>query len=139
MAGLATITPASGFVKPMPALLIGFTAGVLCYLMVAIVKNKFGYDDSLDAFGVHCIGGIVGAMLTGAFAAPALGGFGSVTDIGAQLVIQAKGVMFTIVYTGTFSYLILQLLKHTIGLRVEDEEETIGLDLSLHDERGYNL
>ena len=113
--------------------------GVICFFAATSLKRAIGYDDSLDAFGVHAVGGIVGALLTGVFAAPALGGFGTVTDIGAQLFIQFKGVAFTIVYTGIVSFVILKVLDLVIGLRVTEEEETVGLDLALHNERGYNL
>ena len=88
---------------------------------------------------MHGVGGIVGALLTGVFAAPALGGFGAVTDIGSQLFIQFKGVAFTVVYTGVITYVILKVLDMLMGLRVTEEEEAVGLDLSLHNERGYNM
>ncbi|KUM42916.1 ammonium transporter [Pseudomonas sp. EpS/L25] len=139
VAGLVAITPAAGTAGPMGALIIGLAAGVLCFFSATTLKRKLGYDDSLDAFGVHGIGGIVGALLTGVFAAPALGGFGTVTDIGAQLFIQFKGVAFTIVYTGIVTFVILKVLDVVMGLRVNEEEETVGLDLTLHNERGYNL
>ncbi|WP_295468537.1 ammonium transporter [uncultured Pseudomonas sp.] len=139
VAGLVAITPAAGTAGPMGALIIGLAAGVLCFFCATSLKRKLGYDDSLDAFGVHGIGGIVGALLTGVFAAPALGGFGTVTDIGAQLFIQFKGVAFTIVYTGIVTFVILKVLDVVMGLRVNEEEETVGLDLTLHNERGYNL
>jgi Amt family ammonium transporter len=103
------------------------------------LKRALGYDDSLDVFGVHGVGGIVGALLTGVFAAPALGGFGTVENIPAQIWIQTKGVLFTVIYTGVLSYVLLKLVDRILGLRVSDEEETIGLDIALHNERGYNL
>ncbi|QPN45711.1 ammonium transporter [Priestia aryabhattai] len=139
VAGLVAITPAAGTVGPMGALVIGLVSGVLCYFCATTLKRKLGYDDSLDAFGVHGIGGIIGAILTGVFAAPALGGFGAVTDIGAQVWIQAKGVIFTVVYTAIVTYVILKLLDVVMGLRVNEEEESVGLDLAQHNERGYNL
>ncbi len=139
VAGLVAITPAAGTAGPMGALVIGLVSGVVCFFTATSLKRKLGYDDSLDAFGVHGIGGIVGALLTGVFAAPALGGFGTVTDIGAQLFIQFKGVAFTIVYTGIVTFMILKVLDVVMGLRVNEEEETVGLDLTLHNERGYNL
>ncbi|WP_282281561.1 ammonium transporter [Pseudomonas sp. PS02302] len=139
VAGLVAITPAAGTAGPMGALIIGLAAGVICFFTATSLKRKLGYDDSLDAFGVHGIGGIVGALLTGVFAAPSLGGFGTVTDIGAQLFIQFKGVAFTIVYTGIVTFVILKVLDVVMGLRVNEEEETVGLDLTLHNERGYNL
>ncbi|AUF98509.1 ammonium transporter [Pseudomonas shirazensis] len=139
VAGLVAITPAAGTVGPMGALVIGLASGVICYFCATSLKRKLGYDDSLDAFGVHGIGGIVGALLTGIFAAPALGGFGAVDDIGAQFWIQAKGVIFTVVYTAIVTYIILKVLDMVMGLRVTEEEESVGLDLAQHNERGYNL
>ncbi|MES2819123.1 MAG: ammonium transporter [Pseudomonadota bacterium] len=139
VAGLVAVTPAAGTVGPMGALVIGLAAGVICFFCATSLKRKLGYDDSLDAFGVHGIGGIVGALLTGAFAAPALGGFGTVTDIPAQLFIQFKGVAFTVVYTAIVTYVILKVIDLVMGLRVSEEEETVGLDLAQHNERGYNL
>ncbi|MCE5987983.1 ammonium transporter [Pseudomonas sp. 5FOS] len=139
VAGLVAITPAAGTVGPMGALVIGLVSGVICYFCATSLKRKLGYDDSLDAFGVHGVGGIIGAILTGVFAAPALGGFGAVTDIGAQVWIQAKGVIFTVVYTAIVTYVILKVLDLVMGLRVSEEEESVGLDLAQHNERGYNL
>ncbi|WP_060507632.1 ammonium transporter [Pseudomonas sp. NBRC 111124] len=139
VAGLVAITPAAGTVGPMGALVIGLASGVICYFCATTLKRKLGYDDSLDAFGVHGVGGIIGAILTGVFAAPALGGFGAVTDIGAQVWIQAKGVIFTVVYTAIVTYVILKVLDVVMGLRVNEEEESVGLDLAQHNERGYNL
>ncbi|CAG8864640.1 Ammonia channel [Pseudomonas fluorescens] len=139
VAGLVAITPAAGTVGPMGALVIGLASGVICYFCATSLKRKLGYDDSLDAFGVHGIGGIVGAILTGVFAAPALGGFGEVVDIGAQVWIQTKGVIFTVVYTAIVTYVILKVLDKVMGLRVNDETESVGLDLAQHNERGYNL
>jgi len=139
VAGLVAITPAAGTVGPMGALVIGLASGVICYFCATSLKRKLGYDDSLDAFGVHGIGGIVGAILTGVFAAPALGGFGAVTDIGMQVWVQAKGVIFTVAYTSIVTYIILKVLDLVMGLRVNEEEESVGLDLAQHNERGYNL
>ncbi|MCO7515343.1 ammonium transporter [Pseudomonas guariconensis] len=139
VAGLVAITPAAGTVGPMGALVIGLCSGVICYFCATSLKRKLGYDDSLDAFGVHGIGGIVGAILTGVFAAPALGGFGEVVDIGAQVWVQAKGVIFTVVYTAIVTFVILKVLDVVMGLRVNEEEESVGLDLAQHNERGYNL
>ncbi|SFB42357.1 ammonium transporter [Azotobacter beijerinckii] len=139
VAGLVAITPAAGTAGPMGALVIGLASGAICFYCATAVKRRFGYDDSLDAFGVHGVGGIVGAVLTGLFAAPALGGFGEVDSVAAQLWIQIKGVFFTVVYTGVVTFAILKVIDRVMGLRVSDEEETIGLDLSLHNERGYNL
>ncbi|CAH0646277.1 MULTISPECIES: ammonium transporter [Pseudomonas] len=139
VAGLVAITPAAGTVGPMGALVIGLASGVICYFCATTLKRKLGYDDSLDAFGVHGVGGIIGAILTGVFAAPALGGFGTVTDIGMQVWVQAKGVIFTVVYTAIVTYVILKVLDLVMGLRVNEEEESVGLDLAQHNERGYNL
>jgi Amt family ammonium transporter len=139
VAGLVAITPASGTAGPIGALAIGLIAGVFCFFTATTIKRKLGYDDSLDVFGVHAVGGIIGAILTGAFAAPALGGFGTVTDIGTQLWIQFKGVAVTLVYTTIVTWLILKLVDLAIGLRVDAEDEAQGLDLALHNERGYNL
>ena len=139
VAGLVAITPASGTAGPMGALAIGLASGVICFFCATSLKRKLGYDDSLDVFGVHAVGGIVGAILTGAFAAPALGGFGTVEDIPAQLWIQFEGVAFTVLYTALVTFVILKVIDLVMGLRVSEEEETIGLDLALHNERGYNL
>jgi Amt family ammonium transporter len=140
VAGLVAITPASGTVGPIGALAIGIAAGVLCFLASTKLKRKLGYDDSLDVFGVHAVGGIVGAILTGAFAFPALGGVWDPGDatIGGQLMVQVKSVLFTVVYTGVITWVLLKLVNAVMGLRVSEDEETVGLDLSLHDERAYN-
>ena len=139
--GLVAITPASGFVGPIGALVIGAASGVLCFLASTTLKSKMGYDDSLDVFGVHGIGGIVGALLTGVFVSSSFGGAGlseGMTMVG-QVGIQVLGVTGTIVYCGIASFGILKVVDAVVGLRVDEEEETLGLDLSLHDERGYNL
>ncbi len=141
VAGLVAITPASGFVGPMGALVIGAASGYACYIAVVKVKRSFGYDDSLDAFGVHAIGGIVGAMLTGVFVDAGLGGAGLAEGVSivGQVGKQAVGVIATIIYCGVASFIILKILDRVMGLRVADELEEQGLDLSLHDEAGYNL
>ena len=139
VAGLVAITPASGFVGPMGALVIGAAAGVLCFLAATKMKRAFGYDDSLDVFGVHGVGGIIGAILTGVFAAASLGGVKTEFDMAAQLWIQTKGVLVTVVFSGIATFVILKVIDLVIGLRATPEEETEGLDLALHDERGYNL
>ncbi|RMD70090.1 MAG: ammonium transporter, partial [Gammaproteobacteria bacterium] len=142
VAGLVAITPASGFVGPMGALVIGIVAGIICYFFAVHVKRALGYDDSLDVFGVHAIGGIVGALLTGVFAAPFLGGAGfaeGVTSIAEQLGIQTLAVVATIVYDVIATFIILKVIEAVIGLRVTEEEETEGLDISQHEERGYIL
>ncbi len=141
VAGLVAITPASGYVGPEGALVIGIAAGLGCYFMVVKVKPALGYDDSLDAFGVHGIGGIIGALLTGIFADASFGGVGLAegVDIGGQLAKQCIGVLATLAYCGVASFIILKVIDVVIGLRVADEEEEAGLDLSMHDEQGYNL
>ena len=139
LAGLVGITPGCAFVSPLGALLIGFVTGLTCFFFVVVIKRKLGYDESLDAFGLHGIGGIVGALLTGIFADVALGGSGTTGGIGVQLVAQLKGVLFTILYTFVVSFIILKLIDLTIGVRVDAETESIGLDESEHGERGYNL
>jgi len=147
IAGLVAITPACGFVGIQGALVIGLAAGAICFFAVAYLKNKLGYDDALDAFGVHAVGGIVGAILTGIFVDPALGGAGYVTDgwVGptfgydsAQIMIQVKAVLIAIVWSGVVSAVILTALKYTIGLRVSPEAESTGLDLSEHGEKAYH-
>ena len=140
VAGLVAITPASGAVGPMGAMAIGFASGFGCFLASTILKRALGYDDSLDVFGIHAVGGIIGAMLTGVFCAESLGGAGfggDITSIGGQLMVQFTGVGATVVYTGVVSFIILKVLDGIMGLRVTDEEEAEGLDLALHDERGY--
>jgi len=139
VAGLVAITPASGYVGPMGAIAIGAAAGVVCYWASSSLKRKLGYDDALDVFGVHAIGGIVGALLTGIFAAATLGGSKVDLDIGAQLLIQLEGVVVTIVWCGVVTFIILKVLDVIIGLRVSEEQESEGLDLSQHDEKGYNF
>mgnify|MGYP001401720499 FL=1 len=141
VAGLVAITPASGTAGPMGALLIGFASGLICFLTSTKLKRALGYDDSLDVFGVHAVGGILGAILTGLCADASLGGAGLAEGmtIGGQLWVQTKGVLFTIVYSGVLSFVILKIIDVVIGLRVTEEQETEGLDIALHDERGYNL
>lgn len=141
VAGLVAITPASGFVGPMGALVIGIVSGYGCYLAVVKAKRAFGYDDSLDAFGVHGVGGIIGALLTGVFVDADLGGSGLAegATMLSQVGLQAVGVIATILYCGIVSFIILKVLDSVIGLRVSQEEEQVGLDLVLHDEQGYNL
>jgi len=141
VAGLVAITPASGTAGPMGAIIIGLAAGIGCFLGATKLKRAMGYDDSLDAFGVHAIGGIIGAMLTGVFADASLGGagLGEGVTIGAQLVTQSIGVGATLVYTAVVSLILLKIVDVVIGLRVTEEQETEGLDTALHDERGYIL
>ncbi len=141
VAGLVAITPASGYVGPMGALAIGAASGYGCYFAVVKIKRRFGYDDSLDAFGVHGVGGIIGALLTGVFVDARFGGvgLGEGVSIVAQLGKQAVGVGATILWCGFVSFVILKVLDKVIGLRVSEEDEEEGLDLVLHDEQGYNL
>ncbi len=150
VAGLVAITPASGFVGPMSALLIGLIAGVVCYWMVARVKGRFGYDDSLDAFGVHGAGGTVGALLTGVFAARAVNPIfkdaqGNALAVGLidgnahQLLNQFVGVVVAWVLAIVGTLVILKIVDVVVGLRVREEHEIQGLDLSQHGEEGYNL
>jgi Amt family ammonium transporter len=150
VAGLVAITPASGFVGPMPALVIGFVAGGFCYLMVAKVKAALGYDDSLDAFGVHGAGGTIGALLTGVFAASTVNPIfknsaGNPTAVGLlegnarQLLNQVVGVVIAWVLAIVGTLVILKIVDVVIGLRVTPEHEVQGLDLSQHGEEGYNL
>ncbi len=147
VAGLVAITPACGFVGPMGALIIGLLAGVICLWACASLKHKLGYDDSLDVFGVHCIGGILGALLTGVFVSPALGGTGvydyvanaaSFDSIGAQVLRQAWAVGTTLVWSGVIAFIAYKLVDLTIGLRVAEEDERQGLDTTTHGERAYN-
>ncbi|MBW4048855.1 MAG: ammonium transporter [Proteobacteria bacterium] len=136
VAGLVAITPASGFVGPSGALAIGIAAGVVCFWTAVYMKEMIGYDDSLDAFGVHAIGGILGALLTGVFAVKAIGGTaGLLEGNAAQMLIQAKGVAVTIVYDAVVTFIILKLVDMTLGLRVTEEQEREGLDISLHGEQ----
>ncbi|MGA4816294.1 ammonium transporter [Pseudomonas aeruginosa] len=139
VAGLVAITPAAGTAGPMGALVIGLASGVICFFAATSLKRALKYDDSLDAFGVHAVGGIVGAVahrdLRGAVA-------GRLRQRGghrAQFFVQFKGVAFTVVYTAVVTFVILKVLDLVMGLRVTEEEEAVGLDLALHNERGYNL
>ncbi len=141
VAGLVAITPAAGFVQPMGALFIGLVAGVLCYCAV-MLKGKFGYDDSLDVVGVHCVGGTLGALATGLLATTAVnagGADGLFYGNPKQLAIQALAVIVTLAYSFGVSFLLLKILDKTMGLRVEKEDEVMGLDLSMHGEAGYTL
>jgi Amt family ammonium transporter len=150
VAGLVAITPASGFAAPMWAILLGFAASAICYVFVAIVKAKLKYDDTLDVFGVHCIGGIVGAIGTAIVADPALGGQGffdytqfpavaGTYDMDTQLLTQTKAVLLTLLWSGAVTAVLFYGLKLLIGLRPSEEAEREGLDLSDHGERAYNM
>jgi len=135
VAGLVAITPASGFVGPTGALVIGIAAGLVCFWAVVWLKPALGYDDSLDAFGVHAVGGIVGALLTGIFAKEAIGGVpGFLEGNTGQIVTQAYGILATIVWSGVVSFVILKVIDVIIGLRVTKEVEVEGLDINLHGE-----
>ena len=140
--GLVAITPAAGYVGPMGALAIGVASGVACFWGATTLKRRMGYDDSLDAFGVHGIGGIVGAILTGVFAAKELGGSGfgdGINTMLEQVVSQVIGVGATVLYCAVVTFVLLKIISVFMDLRVDEEQETMGLDLSLHDERGYSM
>ena len=139
VAGLVAITPASGSVGPMGAIGVGAASGIMCFWGATGLKHKLGVDDSLDAFSVHGIGGIVGALLTGVFVAEGLGGqgLGEGVTIGQQVWVQLKGVVITVVYCAVASYIILKIVDAVVGLRVSEEDEDRGLDISLHNEQGY--
>ncbi|MEW8260290.1 MAG: ammonia channel protein, partial [Candidatus Thiodiazotropha taylori] len=144
VAGLGTITPASGFVGPAGALVIGLLAGIICFSATNYLKQVLKIDDSLDVFPVHGIGGILGTLLAGIFSSTSLGvfsGYGfadGITSMGGQLWVQFIGVVVTIVFTAVVTLGILKLVDALIGLRVNKEEEIEGLDIVLHEERGYN-
>ena len=141
VAGLGTITPASGFVGPGGGLIIGLSAGFVCYYATGYIKRTLKIDDSLDVFPVHGVGGILGTLLTGVFASNALGVFGGQEDItiGAQVSTQTIGIVSSIVYTAVVTFLILKVTDILVGNRVDEEDEMQGLDLVSHDERGYDL
>lgn len=141
VAGLVAITPASGSCGPMGALAIGFASGVICFFAATSMKKALGYDDSLDAFGVHGVGGVVGAVLTGVFCAPYLGGQGFDGDhtMATQVVAQVMSIVVTVVYCGVLSFILLKGIDLTVGLRVSQDDERQGLDLALHGEEGYIL
>jgi Amt family ammonium transporter len=149
VAGLVAITPAAGFAHPGTAIILGAVASGVCFVFVTTVKNALKYDDSLDVFGIHCVGGIIGAIGTGIVADPALGGQGWIDytapvatagayDLGAQVMTQIWAVGTTIVWTGVVSTVLFLALKYTIGLRPSAEVETEGLDINEHGERAYN-
>jgi Amt family ammonium transporter len=141
VAGLVAITPACGNAGPIGAIILGVIAGVACFWAAVYLKKMFGYDDSLDAFGVHCIGGIVGALLIGILAAPGLGGqgFGGENkSIGEQFWVQCQAVGFTLIYDAVVTYILLKLIDMMVGLRVTDEQETEGLDVAEHGESAYS-
>ena len=144
VAGLGTITPASGFVGPGGALIIGFSAGIVCYYATQLIKQRFKIDDSLDVFPVHGVGGILGTILAGVFASNELGVFSGqgLTEgvaISGQLKIQIIGVLSTLIYTAIVTYVLLKLVDTMVGLRVSEDDEEYGLDITQHNERGYDL
>ncbi|WP_147078228.1 ammonium transporter [Methylobacterium haplocladii] len=151
IAGLVAVTPASGFAGPMGSIVLGFVAGGVCFVMCSTVKNAIGYDDSLDVFGVHCVGGILGALATGILVDPKLGGVGipdyttkpgelvvGAYDMMGQFIIQAEAVGLTLLWSGIGSAILYKLVDLTIGLRVKEDEEREGLDIADHGERAYN-
>ncbi len=140
IAGLGAITPASGSVGPLGAIVIGLAAGAICFWASTALKRKLGYDDSLDVFGVHGVGGIIGTLLCGIFVVKSLGGQGLAEGMtmGSQFTAQLIAVIITVVYCGVVSFILLKIVDAAVGLRVSQEEETGGLDIALHDERGYN-
>ena len=138
LAGLVGITPACAYVGVGGALAIGLLCGVFCYLSVTVLKRRIGYDDSLDVFGLHGIGGMIGAVLTGVFCVPSLGGLVDSVSMGAQVMAQIKGVLLTTVYCFAASWVILKIIDRVIGLRADDAVEELGLDLAEHNERAYN-
>jgi Amt family ammonium transporter len=148
VAGLVAVTPAAGYSGPMGATVLGLVVGVACLFFVTVVKNSLGYDDSLDVFGVHCIGGIIGALGTGILVNPALGGAGIMDyttgkiaeyEFGAQMISQIWGVCTTLVWSGVGSAVIYKVVDVIVGLRANVESEREGLDLTEHTERAYNM
>ena len=148
IAGLVAVTPAAGFAGPMGAIVLGLIVGIVCLFFCSTVKNMFGYDDALDVFGIHCIGGIVGAIGTGILVAPALGGTGIMDyatgkvgdyDLITQLIAQFKAVLMTLVWSGIGSIVLYKIVDYTVGLRPTVEQEREGLDLNDHGERAYNM
>jgi Amt family ammonium transporter len=148
VAGLVAVTPASGYAGPMGALVLGLMAGVICFVFCSTVKNAFGYDDALDVFGVHCIGGILGAIVTGILVNPALGGTGIMNYetgkiaeyvLSTQVIAQCKAVGLTLLWSGVGTLVILKVIDVIIGLRAATDSEREGLDLTDHGERAYNM
>jgi Amt family ammonium transporter len=139
IAGLVAVTPAAGLIGPMGAILLGGIAGVVCLWGVTSLKKSLGYDESLDVFGIHGIGGIIGAIGTGILVSPALGGVG-VDDysMGGQVMTQTLGVLVAVFWSGVVSFILFKLVDMTMGLRVPEEQEREGLDTATHGERAYN-
>ena len=151
VAGLVAVTPASGFAGPMGSIVLGLVAGAVCFLFCANVKNALGYDDSLDVFGIHCVGGIIGALATGILVNPALGGAGipdyvtkpgelsiAAYDMATVMWAQVKAVLLTLAWSGIGSAILYKIVDLIVGLRVTHDEEREGLDLADHGERAYN-
>jgi Amt family ammonium transporter len=151
VAGLVAVTPAAGFAGPMGSIVLGLVAGTICFFACTSLKNALGYDDSLDVFGIHCIGGIIGAIGTGILVNPALGGAGipdytskpgelvaAAYDFGPAVMAQVKAVLFTLVFSGVMSAILFKIVDVVIGLRVPQEQEREGLDIASHGERAYN-
>ena len=148
VAGLVAVTPAAGFAGPMGAIVLGLIAGVVCLFFCSTVKNMLGYDDALDVFGIHCVGGIIGAIGTGILVHPALGGTGIMDytagkiadyDFATQMIAQCKAVLLTLVWSGVGSFIIYKIVDFIVGLRPTVEQEREGLDLTDHGERAYNM
>ena len=139
IAGLAAITPAAGVVGPLGGLAIGFSSGLVCYLASTAMKHKFGYDDSLDVFGVHGVGGFLGTIMAGVFGAAILGGNQEGLSIVSQVGVQFFAATLTALWAGIASFVLLKAVDAMVGLRVSEEDESVGLDVSLHEESGYNL
>jgi Amt family ammonium transporter len=142
VAGLVAITPAAGFVSALSAIIIGIMVSVFCYMAVTLIKPKFGYDDALDVFGVHCVGGIWGALATGLFASKAInpaGADGLFYGNPKQFLIQAAAVGVTVIYSFIVSYIIYKVINIFIKVRVTEKDETIGLDLTQHHENAYTV
>ena len=150
VAGLVAVTPASGYAGPMGSVVLGLAVSPLCLFFVSTVKNKLGYDDALDVFGVHCIGGILGALATGILVNPALGGVGitdytnfaannaGTYDMATQMIAQGTAVLSTLVWSGVGSAILYKIVDLTIGLRASTDAEREGLDVAEHGERAYN-
>jgi Amt family ammonium transporter len=151
VAGLVAVTPASGYAGPMGSLVLGLIVSPVCLFFISSVKNKLGYDDALDVFGIHCIGGILGAIATGILVSPDLGGVGitdytinpgagapGAYDMAAQVLTQAKAVLYTLLWSGIGSAILFKIVDLVLGLRVPTDAEREGLDVAEHGERAYN-
>ena len=140
IAGLVAITPAAGIAGPMGAIVMGLAVSPICYFFISVVKNKFGYDDTADVFGVHGVGGLFGALATGIFASSSLGGIGYAEGVtmGAQFMVQVKAVLVTLVWCGVGSAILYKVVDVIVGLRVPVEAEREGLDLATHGEAAYH-